>query len=67
VIIAGTIGEVFDARPCARLQKTSADDLRVNLTRAHRVQGVGRKNANADQCEERDYDIHDATLLLATA
>jgi len=28
---------------------------------------MGGKNANADQCEERYNDIHDATLLLATA
>jgi len=27
---------------------------------------MGRKNANADQCEKRDNDIHDATFLLAS-
>lgn len=31
------------------------------LTRAKRVQGMGRKYANAYQCQTRCYDIHDAT------
>jgi hypothetical protein len=35
------------------------------LARAQRVEGMGRKNADADQCEERDNEIHDATFLLA--
>ena len=34
------------------------------LAGAQRVQGMGRENADAHQCQKRNYDIHDATCFL---
>ena len=37
------------------------------LTGAERIQGMGRKDPNADECQARNYDIHDAVPLLVGA
>jgi len=54
------------AYPHPQARDSPAREFVRKLTSAHCVHGVGRKNANADQCEQRDNDIHDATFLLTT-
>src|SRR5690349_4220115 len=42
-------------------------EVKAVLAGAQRVQGVGRENSNANECQARNYDIHDAVPLFVGA